>query len=478
MKHLRGVLGFLLAMLMLASVVAAEDETTESKAMSLLTPLSEAMTPDTTTPCCMLHPFLAAPDGNTPESGLVMDANGVLYGTTYNGGTSTLSGGGVVFSLASPAGGGPQIDETILHTFGSQSATDGANPVGGVILGTGGVLYGTTTFGGTQGLGTVYQLTPPASAGGEWTEDVLYNFGVSSVNDGANPYASPLLYKGKLYGTATNGGGTGCGGYGCGIVFEISPPVPPSTAWKETIIYRFAQFHGSFPYSNLIVDKDGNLYGTTSMGGPSDNGTVFELAPPKTAGGKWTETVLHSFGGGDGANPESGLVFDDSGALYGTTFNGGGYDVGLVFQLAPPATAGGKWEETVLHDFSIPAAPPPAHGPCYTCPNNGANPYGGLAISKSKVVYGTTVWGGGYLAGEVFRLNPPTTAGGKWKETVVHSFTGSGLEPPGSDNGDGFNPYGGLILKNGLVYGTVQSGGEFNYGDVFSCCKCIYPGFC
>jgi uncharacterized repeat protein (TIGR03803 family) len=465
-------------LLMLATLAAAEDETAESKTAQPLTRLSEALIPETTTPCCLLHPFLAAPDGNTPEAGLVMDANGVLYGTTYNGGTSTLSGGGVVFSLASPAAGGPQTVETILHTFGSESATDGANPLGGVILASGGVLYGTTTVGGTEGVGTVYRLTPPAAAGGDWTEDVLYSFGTNSVNDGALPYASLLLYKGILYGTTSIGGGTGCGGSGCGTVFKVTPPVAPATAWKETIIYRFSQSHGGVPYSNLIVDKDGNLYGTTSVGGASDNGTVFELAPPKTTGGKWTETVLHSFGGGDGANPESGLVFDDSGALYGTTFNGGGYDIGLVFQLAPPATAGGKWEETVLHDFSIPPAPPPATGPCYTCPNNGADPYGGLAISKSKVVYGTTVWGGGNNAGTIFKLDPPATSGGNWKETVLHSFTGSGTAAPGSDNGDGFNPYGGLILNNGLVYGTVQSGGSFNYGDVFSCCKCIYAGFC
>jgi uncharacterized repeat protein (TIGR03803 family) len=298
---------------------------------------------------------------------------------------------------------------------------------------------------------------------------VLYSFGADPINDGANPFGSLLLYKGNLFGTTLIGGNTGCEGTGCGNVFELSPPVPPSTEWTETIIHQFSDSDGAMSYSNLIADEKGNLYGTTSMGGASENGVVFELEPPREKGKKWTETVLFSFNGGDGANPESGLIFDDSGALYGVTFNGGPDDIGVIFKLAPPAKASEKWKETVLYSFILPIAPPPNHGICYTCANSGANPYGNLAMTKDKVLYGLTVWGGGANdAGAIFQLSPPASPSGKWTETVLHDFTGLATRPAGSDNGDGFNPYSGLLLKDGVLYGTVSSGGPFNYGDVFS----------
>lgn len=415
--------------------------------------------------CCLLHPFLTAPDGNSPESGLVMDAKGVLYGTTCNGGISTMEGEGTVFSLASPAKGEPQTKEKILYAFGRKSDTDGSCPWANVTLGSDGVIYGTTLNGGDQNEGTVFRLTPPGGHSTEWTEEVLYSFGTSSANDAAYPLGPMLLYKGNLYGTASMGG-TGCGEEGCGAVFELSAPVAPATEWKETILHYFLGKDGGMPYSSLIVDKKGNFYGTTSIGGASDNGTVFEMEPPAAKEKKWTETVLFSFNGGDGANPESGLVVDDDGVLYGVTFFGGADDIGVVYQLAPPAKEGGKWKETVLHEFTIPRT---ATGTiCYICANGGGDPAGALAIGKDKVLYGTTAWGGDIDAGTVFSLTPPKSAGGKWTEAVVHSFTGTVTEPPGADNGDGINPYGDILLVDGVLYDTVQGGGPFNYGDVFS----------
>lgn len=419
--------------------------------------------------CCLLYNFQALPDAEYPSAGLVMGANGVFYGVGYAGGTSNLGNSGAVFQLAPPAAGDPPTVETVIYNFGSTSASDGASPYGNLIITKSGVLYGTTVYGGTSNLGTVFRLKPPAVAGGDWTETVLYNFGDNGVNDGANPEAAVLLKNGVLYGTTSVGGGTGCGGSGCGTVFELTPPVAPAKAWKEKVLYRFSDAHGAFPFGALIMDAKGNVYGTTSIGGTADNGTVFELTPPASAGGAWTESVLYKFTGGSGSNPYSTLVFDAAGSLYGTTLNGGSFDIGVVFRLTPPASAGGAWTEAVLHDFTLPLD---SKGMiCYTCPNHGANPYAGLVITKSGVFYGTTVFGGEITddsAGTIFKVEPPASAGGAWTESVLHSFTGMALVDAGSSNGDGFSPYAGLILQDGLLYGTTESGGEFNYGIVFS----------
>ncbi len=464
MKPARKSMSWLLPLLMVAPTTVAQQ--VEEPPSTLAQP-ADHPDPAPPRPCCILHPFTALPDGNSPVAGLVMDANGVLYGTTYaGGGASVEQGQGIVFSLAPPSKGAPPIVEKILHVFSSNNDLDGANPMGGVILGEKGELYGTTEFGGPQNIGTVYRLTPPASKGGKWTEDILYGFGADDINDGANPSGSLLLYRGNLYGTTSIGGGSGCEEQGCGNVFELSPANASGTEWKETILYQFSDADGGLSFATLVADGKGNLYGTTSIDGPNGNGAVFELSPPARDETKWKLSVLHGFKGADGANPQAGVIFDDEGALYGTTTNGGPSDIGVVFRLSPPAKAGGTWKETVLHGFTLPLD---EHGNiCYICANGGANPSAGLAIGKNKAVYGTTAWGGGGLAGEVFRLQPPAKASGDWTETVLHSFTGKVLMPADSDNGDGINPYGALLLENGVLYGTVESGGAFNYGDVFS----------
>src|SRR5664279_2753958 len=275
-------------------------------------------------------------DGTFPQAGLIVDGAGNLYGTTVDGGTY---GWGTVFELTPTAGGG--WTETVLYSFGN-NGTDGMWPYAGLIFDAAGNLYGTTNSGGTYGYWTVFELTP--TAGGGWTEKVLYSFNANGT-DGYGPVAGLIFdAAGNLYGT-TLGGGT----YYSGTVFELTPAA--GGGWTEKVLHNFNEngTDGALPRAPLIFDAAGNLYGTTEYGGTyydSDLGTVFELTP--AAGGGWTEKVLHNFGiGRDGTDPLAGLIFDAAGNLYGTTEYAGNYGAGTVFELTP--TAGGGWTEKVLH---------------------------------------------------------------------------------------------------------------------------------
>jgi uncharacterized repeat protein (TIGR03803 family) len=366
-------------------------------------------------------------DGDKPIASLIFDAAGNLYGTTNEGGTH---GYGTVFELTPIVGGG--WTETVLYNFCSQTnCTDGEFPPASLIFDAAGNLYGTTNEGGTHGGGTVFELTP--IVGGGWTETVLYNFcSQTNCTDGEFPLAGLIFdAAGDLYGTTWEGGA-----YGVGTVFELTPTA--GGGWTEQVLHSFNGGDGSYPYlGGLIFDAAGNLYGTTLWGGAYPSvGTVFELTP--TAGGGWTEQVLHSFNGADGFNPEDSLVFDAAGNLYGTTYEGGGYGYGTVFELTP--TAGGGWTEQVLHSFD----------------NNGTDgfyPEASLIFDAAGNLYGTTQAGGTSTCdggcGTVFELRP--TVGGGWTEQVLHSF-GSG--------GDGAFPLAGLIFDRvGNLYGTTGGGG-------------------
>jgi uncharacterized repeat protein (TIGR03803 family) len=316
----------------------------------------------------------------------------------------------------------------------SFNGINGNGPYGALISDAGGNLYGTTTGGGAHSCGTVFELVP--KAGGGWSSKILHSFNPNLV-DGIVPYTRLVFDSaGNLYGTTNNGGSNNVG-----AVFELSPTT--SGTWKETILYSFEnnQVDGTYPYGGLILDSSGNLYGTTTGGGLYFNGTAFELTPAKA--GKWTETILHNFNFSDGISPNAGLVFGAAGNLYGATFAGGTYGYGTVFELAPQAT--GEWNETVLFNFNGQNA-------------SGDAPYATLILDASGNIYGTTVYGGTYDSGMVFELTPH--AGGEWTETIVHSF-----EP---SNWDGGNPFGGLVRDaTGNLYGTTYQGGEFNYGTVF-----------
>jgi uncharacterized repeat protein (TIGR03803 family) len=290
----------------------------------------------------VLYNFTNGNDGAIPYAGLTADASGALYGAAFFGGAY---GAGTVFKLTPTPNG--EWAFSVLYTF--TGGNDGANPNATLISDATGALYGTTVYeGGPYNNGTVFELTPPATPGGAWTETVLHSFGGGS--DGANPY-SGLIFdaSGALYGTTYYGGGY----YYAGTLFQLTPPAAPGGIWTETVLHTFSWSDGAYPYGTLIADASGALYGTTANGGLDQNyGTVFQLTPPATTGGAWTETVLYRFTGGDGANPYAGLISDASGVLYGTASGGGAGNSGTVFKLTPPATTGGAWTETVLHSFT------------------------------------------------------------------------------------------------------------------------------
>ena len=322
--------------------------------------------------------------------------------------------------------------ESVLHNF-NDNDKDGYNPIAGLIFDASGNLYGTTKEGGAFGLGTVFELTP--KAGGGWTETVLHNFN-GNGEDGAYPVASMILdASGNLYGTTLE-----YGVFGLGTVFELTPQT--GGGWKEKVLLSFNDHGGAYPAASLILDASGNLYGTTYEGGAFGVGTVFELTP-KTGGG-WKEKVLHDFNnnGKDGSYPEAGLIFDDTGNLYGTTYGGGAYNVGALFGLTPKASGG--WAEKILHNFNDSG-------------KDGAYPVAGLIVDTSGNLYGTT-YGGAFGLGTAFELTP--NAGGGWKEKILHSF---------NDNGKGGNhPQASLVFDAaGNLYSTTYDGGAYGDGTVF-----------
>ena len=250
-------------------------------------------------------------DGQNPRGSLILDAAHNLYGTTSGGG---MFGNGTVFQLSSNG------IETVLSNFGNGG--DGQNPQAGLIFDDSGNLYGTTAYGGVFGDGTVFELSPNGTGG--WTETVLYSF--AGGTDGANPFSKLVLDTSEnLYGTTVNGGA-----FGYGTVFELSL----HGCCRENLAHSFGNgVDGRNPYAGVALDSSGDLYGTTAYGGGNGGGTAFELSP--NGGGGWTEAFIYSFGSGtDGANPFSDLVFDNFGDLYGTTMNGGLNSQGTVFELS------------------------------------------------------------------------------------------------------------------------------------------------
>ena len=371
------------------------------------------------------------------------------------------TGIGFVFCLATAIA----LPAQILKTLKSFNQTNGANPsYMSLVQGANGDLYGTTELGGKNGDGTVFKIT----TAGKLT--TLHSFDYS---DGAGPYAGLVLATdGNLYGTTTFGGVNGEG-----TVFKIT------TAGKLTTLYNFCSqpgcTDGYMPYAGLVQATNGNLYGTTFLGGASAFGTVFEIT---TAG---TLTTLYNFcskpGCTDGYLPFAGVVQAIDGDFYGTTTLGGTYAQGTVFKV----TAKGKL--TTLHSFN------------YT---DGAEPDAGLVQASNKDLYGTTSYGGANIDyGTVFKI---TTAG---KLTTLHSFDGlNGGSPYASmiqatdgnlygtalfgpngvglvfkmttagtlttehsfDYTDGIWPYGGLVqASDGTLYGTTSQGAS-GYGTVFS----------
>jgi uncharacterized repeat protein (TIGR03803 family) len=374
-------------------------------------------------------------DGAGPYASVFYSSNGTLYGTTAYGGVFSS---GTVFKLTPPGGGGAWT-ETILHSFGGN---DGTYPYAGVVGGAGGVLYGTTNYGGAAGMGIVYQLTPPLQPGGVWTETVLHSF---SGTDGAYPYASlALAASGALYGTTELGGTSGYG-----TVFELTPPGEPGGAWTEAVLYSFSGgADGCCPYAAPAIGTNGALYSTTVAGGSSGKGTVFRLNRP-AKGGAWTEKVLHSFNGSDDGFPYAGVSIGANGAIYGTTAGSVNAGNGSAFELSPPSGTGKVWTETVLHKF--------------TGKTDGGAPHAAPSFGPNGTLYGTAFGGGtGHRfngSGLLYQLTPPSGAGA-WTESVLYEFQGGN---------DGASPDAALIPgPSGVFYGTTLGGGALGQGTVFA----------
>jgi uncharacterized repeat protein (TIGR03803 family) len=367
-------------------------------------------------------------DGSDPEGAIVFDSAGNIYGTACFGG---LYNHGSVFELI-PAGNGVWT-EAVLHVFNSH-ATDGHHPRGSLALDSAGNLYGTTEEGGAYNYGTVFEISPLAH--GAWTETVLHNFG--GGHDGQLPIAGLIFdTSGNLYGTTIAGGA-----YSSGTIFELTPAGAGS--WTESILHDFKHdgVDGMDPAASLTFDASGNLYGTTTLGGSYNKGTVFELTP--AAGGGWDEITLYSFGADkDGKLPYSSVIFDSAGNLYGTTTAGGDHaNGGAVFELMPQA--GGSWSEAILHNFGQSS-------------EDGNYPDAGLIFDASGNLYGTTSYGGTYADGTVFELTP--TVGGVWTLTILHRY-GKGA--------DGRYPDASVIFDAaGNLYGTTSGGGTDGGGIVF-----------
>ena len=336
----------------------------------------------------VLHSFvLGTSDGCGPFAALIVDPSGTLYGTTNSGGATW---GGTVFSLTPPAAGSTSWTETLLFQFHNDT------PFAPVLRDASGVLFGTTFWGGI-GRGSVFELVPPAQGQTNWTRTILYSF--QGGADGQGPDAGLVKdATGAFYGTTYYGGtGTNCsGGQGCGTVFELMPPAAGQTAWTETVLYTFTGgTDGGAPYAGLTLDKSGALYGDTEFGGDPDvnGGVIFKLTPPGAGQTSWTESVIHTFEGPDGASPKDSLIIDASGALLGTTYGGGELNKGTVFQLSPPAGGQTAWTETVLHSFA-------------GNPRDGENPIGGVIRNAAHDLFGTTSTGGKSRGGTVFEVTP------------------------------------------------------------------------
>jgi uncharacterized repeat protein (TIGR03803 family) len=270
-------------------------------------------------------------DGGGPTADLIFDPEGNLYGTTVGGGDHHS---GVAFELTH---GSQDWDESILYNFCAKpKCSDGGSPHAGLVMDKAGKMYGTG-----------YAAFELSGGSGGWKETVLHDF-TGQHGDGSGPYAVVMDAAGNLYGETNMGGSTRCGG-GCGTVYELQPT--SGGGWKEHILHDFgAVGDGTFPGGVLILDGMGNLYGITEGGGATGNGTVYRLTPQSD--GRWKETILHNFtGGANGDGPGGGVVMDKAGNLYGTTIAGGDSNCGcgVVYKLAPGSN--GKWSYTVLHSF-------------------------------------------------------------------------------------------------------------------------------
>jgi uncharacterized repeat protein (TIGR03803 family) len=407
----------------------------------------------------VLYRFEVSNDGLNPVGNLAVDGSGNLYGTTSAGGAY---GGGAVYQL-SPPQADEEWSETVLFDFSLSFGTEAF--AGGLIIDQSGNLYGTTWLGGPNGGGDVFELSPPGTQGGAWTGQVLYDF--SAPNDGYSP-ETPLAFdsEGNLYGTTSVGGNNPnhCEG-GCGTVFKLTAPSVPGGNWTETVLYDFPGSGGETgvggTLTGVTVGPDGSVYGTTLADPGMKNspyGNILRLTPQDNKRGTYKFSILYKFGlapAPDGYFPAGGVILDRQGNVYGTTAGGGTQSAGTVFQLTYSANDE-EWTETILYNFTGGA--------------DGGAPEADLTMDRAGNLYGTTTSGGDFSCGEagcgtVFKLSPPTQQGDAWTETTLHQFAGGndGAFSAGSvifglrDHLYGATGFGGSSACNGYGCGTVFS---------------------
>jgi len=392
----------------------------------------------------------AYPDGWGSQAGLTADANGNLYGTSYQGGTNTTCPCGTVFELSPPTTSGGTWTETILHSFAGGNS-DGANPAARLIFDKAGNLYGTTSAGGTNNQGTVFELSPPATSGGSWTETVLYIFPADgSRGSGPENIVIADATRGTLIGTTGAGGrGNAClyAPGGCGVLYRLTPD-SSRTVWTQTVLHNFGMTSSDiFAPANLTLHNN-VLYGTAQKGADGETSLVFQMVHP---GGTWSDEVLFEFPGGGSIQSPSALTFDAAGNIFGAARSGGGNCVGGCGGIFELTKSGATWTGTTLYTF--------------TGGKDGQGPIGNLAYIAGSL-YGTTRVGGLKNSftqgnGTIFQLSPPSTSGDPWTETTMHEFGGTHYN-------DGSQPFSGLVFVKGKFYGTTNMGGSLGFGTVFS----------
>jgi uncharacterized repeat protein (TIGR03803 family) len=343
-------------------------------------------------------------NGASPRGGLTIDAAGNIYGGASQGGINTS---GVVFKI--------DAGTSTMTTIARFNGTNGAGPIGGVAMDAAGNLYGATQTGGAGGLGTIYRI----DAG----TNTITTLAAFRNGDGANPWGRVTLdAAGNIYGTTASGGATNQG-----TVFRLA-----AGATSITTLASFTGPNGSMPYAPLVIDTEGNLFGTASSGGAGGRGTIF-----KVAAGTNAVTTLADFGNTTGYTPNGGLMLDDAGNLYGTTVNGG-KGSGNVFRIDA-----GTSTITSIAEFGF-GNPNPA------------NPYSGLIMDAVGNLFGTTFSGGTAGNGTIFRIDAGTN-----NIVTLASFSG---QPEGRGP---YNAEGLVADANGNLYGTTWRGGEINRGTVF-----------
>jgi uncharacterized repeat protein (TIGR03803 family) len=387
-----------------------------------------AIAPSTTAQTfTVIHNFTGQGDGEFPIGGITLDRAGNLYGTTNS--MSQRDPYGTIFAMKKMNG------SWILNTLFQFDYYDGWQPMGRVTFGPDGALYGVTFQGGgctvEHGCGVLFRLQPMATscktAICSWTQTASYSF--QAGNDGFYPfYVDPVFDStGHIYGTTSSGGSSGYG-----TVFQATPS---HGGLAETVLYNFPadQSVGTYPFSGVVADSAGNLYGTTGFGGANNNGAVYRLTH---SGSGWTGTALYSFAGAaDGMNPVGPPLVDPAGNVYGTTAGGGPNGGGTVFELSP---SGQGWTFILLYAFTGPgqgSLPPGLYGP---------GPSGNLIMDPAGNLYGTTSADGLYGYGSAFMLS---RTNGRWIYTSLHDFTGGA---------DGGGPTAGLTRdSSGNLYGTA-----------------------